>query len=253
MGDKLRARREIRHGRMLAAGDPEAAWGWKTPAGRLRVERRAEWIAQGAGLAPGIRALEIGCGTGLFTEYFSRSGALLIALDISPALLAAAAKRRLPEDKVHFLAGRFEDFRCDDDALPQEMRGPFDAVIGSSILHHLDMEMAVDKIREVLKLGGWLSVAEPNLLNPQVFVERKFRRFFPYVSPDESAFIRWPLRRVLEGSGFAEITITPFDWLHPATRPAWIPRVERFGRMIERVPVLREFSGSLLIRARRSG
>jgi SAM-dependent methyltransferase len=216
------------------------------------MERRAELIAQGARLAPGIKALEIGCGTGLFTEYFSRSGAHLIALDVSSELLTKALGRRLPEDRVHFHIGRFEDYRFENPALPTWRNGPFDAVIGSSVLHHLDLSVAMDRIRDLLKLGGWLSFAEPNLLNPQVFIERNFRRFFPYVSPDETAFIRWPLRTLLKRKGFDEITIIPFDWLHPATPPPWIPWVEQFGKIIERALVLREFSGSLLIRARRS-
>ena len=227
-------------------------WGWGTQAGRLRTERRAELIAQGARLAPGIKALEIGCGTGLFTEYFSRSGGHLIALDVSPELLTKALGRRLPEDRVHFHIGRFEDYRFENPAFPTWMNGLFDAVIGSSVLHHLDLSAAMDKIRDLLKLGGWLSFAEPNLLNPQVFIERNFRRFFTYVSPDETAFIRWPLRTLLKRRGFDEITIVPFDWLHPAMPPPWIPWVEQFGKIIERSPVLREFSGSLLIRARRS-
>lgn len=247
-----RARHEIEHGKRLAASDVETMWGWGTQAGRLRMERRAELIAQGARLAPGLKALEIGCGTGLFTGYFARSGARLIAMDISPDLLTKAKGRRLPEDKVHFLVGCFEDFRFDSPAFPTWMDGPFDAVIGSSVLHHLDLGAALDNIRDLLKLGGRLSFAEPNLLNPQVFIERHFRRFFPYVSPDETAFIRWPLRTLLKRRGFDEITIIPFDWLHPATPPSWIPWVEQFGKIIERSPVLREFSGSLLIRARRS-
>lgn len=248
-----RARREIEHGKKLAAGDAEAAWGWKTPAGRSRLERRAEGIAQGASLAPGLKALEIGCGTGLFTEYFARSGARFIALDVSPELLAKAQGRRLPEDRVHFLLGRFEDCRLDNPAFPPWMDGPFDAVIGSSVLHHLDLEAALERIHQLLKRGGRLSFAEPNMLNPQVFLERHFRRFFPSVSPDETAFLRWPLRRLLKRLGFDEISIMPFDWLHPATPPSWIPLVKCFGRIAERSPVLREFSGSLLIRARRSG
>ena len=59
-----RAEREIRHGKLLAASDPESIWGWGTRAGRVRARRRSDLIAAAAGLRPGIRALEIGCGTG---------------------------------------------------------------------------------------------------------------------------------------------------------------------------------------------
>lgn len=162
-----RSQHEIEHGRKLAQDDTELLWGWGTPAGRLRAQRRANLIANGAHLQPGIQALEIGCGTGMFTEMFAETGANLVAVDISSDLLEKASKRNLPPDKVQFLERRFED--C-------EVEAPFDAVIGSSILHHLDLEAALTKIYVLLKPGGIMSFAEPNMLNPQVFIMFKFRR-----------------------------------------------------------------------------
>jgi len=119
-----RAEHEIKHGVWLAERDTETVWGWGTPAGKLRAKRRAELIIRGAGLSSGKRVLEIGCGTGLFTEMFAASGATIVAVDISEELLEKARLRGLPAHQVTFLAKRFED--CDVD-------GPFDAVIGSSV------------------------------------------------------------------------------------------------------------------------
>lgn len=239
-----RADNEIAHGRFLSQGDPEALWGWGTDAGRLRAKRRAELILEAAGLGPGAQALELGCGTGNFTEAFAKSGARLLAVDISPDLLERAAQRNLPVDQVAFQAARFEDL---------DLPNRFDAVIGSSVLHHLELEPALEKILELLRPGGMLAFAEPNLLNPQVFLERKlqFLPLFSYVSPDETAFVRWRLAARLARIGFVDISLTPFDWLHPATPPALIPWIKRFEGLVERTPVAREFAGSLLIRARR--
>lgn len=241
-----RAKNEIAHGDMLAQADAEAIWGWGTLAGRLRAERRAGLIAAGAGLHPGVRALEIGCGTGMFTAMLAQTGAQIVAVDISEALLEKARARHLPAAQVQFLAKRFED--CD-------VEGPFDAVLGSSVLHHLDIEAALAKIYSLLKPGGWMSFAEPNMLNPQVFLERKLafiRPLFWYVSPDETAFVRWSLRTILERTGFHDVSLTPFDWLHPAVPPSLIPAVCRVGHWIEQTPGLREFAGSLLICGRRA-
>ncbi len=237
-----RAERERRHGRRLAADETERIWGWGTPAGRLRAERRGELIATGAGLAPGLRALEIGCGTGLFTAMFARSGAEILAVDLSDELLEKARARSLPPT-VTFRNEPFEDCAAE---------GPFDAVIGSSVLHHLDLDAALGKIHSLLRPGGVLSFAEPNLLNPQVFTERALRPLFPYISPDETAFRAGPLRRDLARAGFGEIRVTPFDWLHPATPPAWIGAVRRLGDALEATPLLRAFAGSLRIRAVRA-
>jgi SAM-dependent methyltransferase len=239
-----RAGREVRHGEFLAAGHPEVTWGWGTPAGRLRAVRRARLIAEGAGLGPGIHALELGCGTGLFTEYFAATGARITAIDLSDDLLAFARARPLDPSRVQFLLGRFEDLQGAD---------PFDAVVGSSVLHHLELHDAVANAVRLLKPGGRFSFAEPNMLNPQVFLERRFNflPIFSYTSPDETAFVRWRLARTLERHGLGDIRITPFDWLHPHTPPALIPAVSAVGAVIETIPLAREFSGSLSIHARK--
>lgn len=240
-----RTKHEIEHGKFLARSDPELIWNWNTPAGRLRAKRRAGLIINGSKLGPGVKALEIGCGTGLFTEMFAQSGVNILAVDISPDLLEKARKRNLPSDRVLFVEKRFEN--CDID-------GPFDAVIGSSVLHHLDIETALKRIYSLLKPGGLMCFAEPNMLNPQVFFERKFRSLLPclwYVSPDETAIIRWKHRDLLIKTGFEKIKIVPFDWLHPATPVPLIPLINKIGRLLEITPIFREFAGSLYIQCRR--
>jgi SAM-dependent methyltransferase len=138
----------------------------------------------------------------------------------------------------------------EDPALVNESR--FDAVIGSSVLHHLEVKPALQRIFDLLKPGGYLSFAEPNMLNPQVAAERSFLRpLFKYTSPDETAFVRRSLGRMLSSVGFTEINIKPFDWLHPATPPWLINTVKAIGKFFELIPFIREFSGSLLISAKR--
>ncbi len=240
-----RANHEVAHGKMLAEGNPEALWGWGTPAGQRRARRRADLIARGAKLAPGLRVLEIGCGTGMFTEMFAQTGARVDALDISPELIELA-KRRLPANQVCFRVGRFEE---------ENRERKYDAVIGSSVLHHLDLPDALAQAYRLLKPGGLFAFAEPNLLNPQIFLERtlRFLPFYSYVSPDETAFVRWRLRACLEANGFVDVAVSPFDWLHPRTPKPLIGLVGAAGWLLERCPGLREFSGSLWIRGRRPG
>jgi SAM-dependent methyltransferase len=236
----IRHEHELGHGKYLSVGSAEEIWGWGTPAGQSRAKRRAELILEGAHIGPSSKVIEVGCGTGLFTEMFALSGAEIIAVDLSPDLLTIARRRHLPQ--VQFLERNFEDCNLD---------GPFDAVIGSSVLHHLDLERSWPRMFSLLKPGGRLSFAEPNMLNPQIYCERHFRRFFPHVSPDESAFVRKRLRRDLEDAGFASVSIRPFDWLHPSTPPALIPVVSGIGRVFEMIWPILEFAGSLRIWARR--
>jgi len=235
---------EIDHGKELSRSDPELIWGWGSPAGKIRAARRAQLIAQGAFLRPGIRVLEIGCGTGLFTEMFAQSGANITAVDISPDLLRQAKERGLPKDRVNFVEKPFEECEVD---------GPFDAVIGSSVLHHLDLDISLVKIFTLLKPGGIMSFAEPNMLNPQILLQKNIpwlkRRLGD--SPDETAFVRWFLGGTLAKHGFEDVEITPFDWLHPVTPEILIDVVSRIGSVLEKTPGIREFAGSLYIRCKR--
>lgn len=239
----IKAEQEIAHGKKLAEGSPDVIWGWKTPAGKLRAKRRAELIAAAAMLSPGKYVLEIGCGTGVFTELFAQKGAHIVAVDISGDLLALARKRNFPPE-IKFLEKRFED--C-------AKIGPFDAIIGSSILHHLDIRPALATIFGLLKQRGRISFAEPNMLNPQIVLQKNI----PWLkrkmgdSQDETAFFRWQMHKLLSETGFAEIKIHPFDWLHPQIPSPLTKSVEKVGLLLEKIPVVREFSGSLYISARK--
>ena len=238
-----RAEHEIAHGRKLSESGAEQVWGWGTPAGQVRFRRRADWIIRHAGLRSGIRALEIGCGTGNFTEAFAGSGAEILALDISEDLLERARERYLPVT-VRFVCQPFETL---------DIMEAFDAVIGSSVLHHLEIASALAEIFRLLKPGGVMAFAEPNMLNPQIMIQKNI----PWVkeragdSPDETAFFRGQMRRLLRQTGFEQIEVTPLDWLHPAIPPVDIGFFQKVGAVLERMPLVREFAGSLYIAARR--
>jgi ubiquinone/menaquinone biosynthesis C-methylase UbiE len=239
-----RAQNEIQHGVLLSESDPEWTWGWGSPAGQYRAKRRASMLINATQMNSNSKVLEIGCGTGMFTEMLSTSGANIIAVDISPQLINKAKTRTNWSTKVQFINKDFENCEID---------GPFDIVLGSSILHHLKVEQSLCKIYELLKVGGVLAFAEPNMLNPQICIQKNIPIVKKWMgdSPDEIAFIRWGLASTLSKKGFKNINITPFDWVHPAIPKLFIKPVSFIGRVLERLPGVREFSGSLLISARR--
>ena len=243
VGHSERARREIEHGRRIAEA-AEDIWNWASPAGQVRARRRAEMFVQLGGLRAGVRALEVGCGTGLFSSLVAASGADITAVDISPELLAQARTR--PECAEVRL--RLADVHVAGDA-----GGPYDVVYGSSVLHHLDLLAALPVLRDALLTGGRFVFTEPNMANPQVWLERHVPAIRRAVgaSPDETAFYRTGLTRMLQRMGFDDICVRPFDWLHPGTPRCLIAPVAGLGRVLEVVPAVREISGSLVIFARR--
>jgi ubiquinone/menaquinone biosynthesis C-methylase UbiE len=243
-GADARLRREIEHHREIA-DRAEIIWSWDSPSGRRRAARRAAIFVERTALAPGRRALELGCGTGVFLERVAPCGARIVGLDLSPELLAKARARLGDVASVSLQRGNAE-------ALPFATAS-FDVVYGSSVLHHLDLDRALQEVFRVLRPGGRCVFAEPNILNPQVAVMFHLgytKRYFG-VSPDEMAFSRFRALRSLRRAGLVEAGVTPFDFLHPATPEAFCDSVQRVGLLLERLPLLREIAGSFIMAARK--
>jgi len=235
-----RISREIQHGRFLAEHGAGEIWNWETSAGRIRWARRVKMLS--SHLKPGMTVLELGCGTGSFTRELARSGADVVAIDVSPELLEMA--------KANCSAPNVQ-YQIQNAYALSYSEGAFDSVVGSSVLHHLEVEKALRGAYRVLKPGGTIYFTEPNMLNPQIAIQKNI----PWIkrklgdSPDETAFFRWPLWRLLERTGYRDVRIDPFDFLHPKTPVALIDHVKALGRFLEKVPVISEFAGSLYIRA----
>ena len=235
-----RIAKEIQHGRFLAEHGAGEIWNWESPAGKLRWARRVKMLSRH--LRPGMSVLELGCGTGYFTRELACSGANIVAVDVSPDLLEIA-KANSSAPNV-----RYEIQNAYELSYPDAV---FDSVVGSSVLHHLEIQEAIREIYRVLKPSGTIYFTEPNMLNPQIAIQKNV----PWVkrklgdSPDETAFFRWPLRRLLEQTGYRDVRIDPFDFLHPKTPVPLVDRLDAVGRFLESVPVISEFAGSLYIRA----
>ncbi len=157
-----RIQNEVQHGEKIA-NNAVNIWGWGTPAGKARADRRVSYFIQHGVMTAGKKVLEIGCGTGEFTKRIAQTGADITAVDISPDLLEIA-RETTPNVNVSFHIQNVGKLDFED--------GSFDVVIGSSILHHLDLNPAIKEIYRVLKRGGGIVFTEPNMLNPQIWLER---------------------------------------------------------------------------------
>ena len=213
---------EILHG-IKIKDNAEFIWGWATEAGKLRADRRANLLTNACSLINQGRVLEIGCGTGEFSCRISGRGLnKIIGLDISLDLIRKAKDKTRDSPVVFIIA--------DVESLPFK-NNIFDAVIGVSILHHLKVDIAIREIRRILNKGGILVFSEQNMLNQQVMVLKNVS-FIKDRAGDvksESAFFRWSISCLLRKSGFMNISVTPFDFLHPATPKKLINFIKNLG------------------------
>ncbi len=240
LSHEKRIKSEIAHGKKLSA-NAEKVWHWEGSIGRARYKRRVKFLS--SALRNGVKCLEVGCGTGLFTQDLVKSGADITAIDISADLLEHA-KKKVPN--VTFL----EKDACYT-GFPDES---FDVVVGSSILHHLDIDLSLKEIYRILKKDGTLWFTEPNYLNPHVYLERRveFLRIKLGVSEYETAFVRWPLAKKLKETGFTSVEVKPFDFLYPFLPENCLAFMEKVGMLTEQIPLIKEIAGSLQITATKS-
>jgi SAM-dependent methyltransferase len=240
---------EIAHGEAIVSRGGEDLWMWSTPAGKLRLGKRVQLFLRSLGLdRQKKRVLELGCGTGLYTEKMAPFCAELVATEINDSLLAKA-QGKLFDGNVRFV-------RLNLEAIEPERTGrDFQGVFGCSVLHHLDLDETLPQLRGILAPGADLAFSEPNLLNPQVrlmFSRFEWARRAWAVSSTEMAFYPWELKSIFARHGFAVVETFTFDFMHPAI-PAPLLRLARsVDRLFEGVPGLRLLGGSCFIHARLS-
>jgi ubiquinone/menaquinone biosynthesis C-methylase UbiE len=236
-----RLQAEIEHGKKIAE-NAEEIWNWETGAGKVRADKRAKHIANFLNLKPNDKVLEIGCGTGLFTEKISKlSGTKnILATDLSPELIEKA-KEKYP----HL------NFEVGDAMNIEQEKETFDAIFGNSIVHHLDFDLFLKEMFRLLKPGGKMCFAEPNMLNPQIFVQKNIPLIKKWLgdSPDESAINRFSFKKQLQKKGFNNIQIIPFDFLHPSIPNALINPINFISNQLEIIPLVKEIGGSVIIYA----
>lgn len=94
------------------------------------------------------RVLDVGCGNGELAFLLGRGDRSVVGIDPSEECVAGA-RARAGEEKIRFTCTSFDDFDAD---------GYFDAIVFVASLHHMDMERALARAKELLAPGGVIAV-----------------------------------------------------------------------------------------------
>jgi ubiquinone/menaquinone biosynthesis C-methylase UbiE len=111
------------------------------------------------------KLLEYGCGTGSGSEQWLKFGAILVGIDISPKGIKIA-KERLKNTKydADYFVMNAENTGFNDSS--------FDIVVGTGIIHHLDILHSYQELCRILKKNGHAVFMEPLGHNPFINLYR---------------------------------------------------------------------------------
>jgi len=132
-------------------------------AGLAPYQDMLEEVVQGLALAPGMRVLDAGCGTGALAEHVARvcPQVELVGIDLSSTMLKIAKAKRVWPVGFTFAEANIDDFL--DDFLASESRG-FDRIASVNVIWTLPDPLATfGRMTKALRPDGGMVHTTPRL------------------------------------------------------------------------------------------
>lgn len=131
-----------------------------------------------AGVRPGSKVLEVGCGTGKLTVALAARGFDVDAVDPGENLLRVARQR--VRGDVRFHHGRFEDV---------ELAGDYEALFSATAFHWVDPAVGWSKAARLLRPGGILALLS-HVGGSLLELEDAFLAAWREVLPEAATWVR---------------------------------------------------------------
>lgn len=189
----------------------------------------------------GRTVLEYGCGDEIMAFDLSPTARHVTGIDISDVAIHLAERQASQRGlmNVKFHVDNAEDMHIPD--------GSVDVVVGSGIIHHLDIERSMQELRRVMREGGVAIFAEPLGHNPVV---NWYRNRTPELrTPDEHPLLVRDLKAMARRFRSSRVTyfgmIAPLLGLvsrnvrssSPLTRAVWA-----LDRLVCKVPFFNRYA-----------
>jgi SAM-dependent methyltransferase len=213
----------------------------------VKLRWRALTVRHGFHVLPGESILELGAGSGLWTQHLTgvlRGENPITAVTFNQDLCDEGRAKDLPN--VEFIT-------VDSlDALPAES---FDYVVGTAILCHNEYARNLRALHRLLKPGGQLLFFEANYWNPQVWVKNTIRPVGRWTGQAscQIGMRRYQLMHATSQQGYTHVEVIPYDIVHPRTPRRLIKAAQAVGFVLEHAKGIRDLCGTLYIWARKPG
>lgn len=193
-------------------------------------------------IAPSGRMLEIGCGTGEFSEGFRRAAGEVISTDISSGMISMA-RAKIPEGD--FMVADAERLPFADES--------FDCVAGVNTFSYFqNKHLAMSEIYRVLKTPGKLVLYDMNLLNPLWCIypifDRRHRLYFRQLMQSNRLW----LSHLVRDSKLELQEVREFYWIPFSTPSPIVTIIKPLDRAAGHIPVVRYFGSRIKLVAAKS-
>lgn len=216
----------------------------RSPHSFARLRRRAFWVAKSLPVLPGQKVLELGAGSGIWTEH------LAAAFDGQSPLLAAIFTKDLAEVAQSKNLRNTESICIEDiqSAFPPES---FDFVVGTDILADGLWPSTLEFAYRCLKPGGQFLFFARNTSNPLARMRKVVSGFRKRKETDDLQQAISVQRCVEEAirQGFNGLDIVFSEVIPPPKGGVGYA----FGLILERAPVTRHFSNVISLRGAKPG
>lgn len=212
-------------------------------------EKLLKVIQDEIGSAKNLRVLDLGCGSGAFTQYLLRLGGEVFASDICYDLIKRVSK---PE-KIRIVTADIESLPFADSS--------FDIVIFSGVLHHLPvLSMAIKEAYRVLKNNGRCFSYDPNGKNPiaRLINKRRISSFLPVGRTlNERPLTHDIIKEAFQAEGFSSLNVfavsgIPFKYNHSVFMRILLPIFNCIDHIFSKTSLSSKYGYFLLVVARKN-
>lgn len=194
-----------------------------------------------------LNILEIGCGTGAYTKQIAKKlpKSNIFGLDISENIIKLAKNKCKKYKNTRFIvkSAYHTGFKSNT----------FDAVCGFYVLHHLEVAGVEKEISRILKPGGIVFFYEPNILNPIVYLIKKYQFLKRRVgdSPNEWAINPLKVKKLLKRLEVTKITLAEYIWPIDIISFSILKKADKISSFFASIPLIKYLGGSVIIVARK--